>query len=96
MGFKDVAIRTILPAVTVVTSILQRFREPVPAEDPIVRQTRVRAVSSTREWPKKWTLAHARKAAWANQLPASLSAKRTAAFGPAFRALGASPFGANL
>ena len=31
-----------------------------------------------------------------HQLPASWSAKRTAAFGSAFRALGASPFGANL
>jgi hypothetical protein len=75
---------------------MKRFGEPVPAEDPIVRETRVRPVSSMREWSEKWTLAHARKAAWANQLPASLSAKRTAAFGSAFRALGASPFGANL
>jgi hypothetical protein len=57
---------------------------------------RVRPVSSPREWPEKWTLAHARKAACANQLPASLSAKKTAAFGLSFRALGASPFGANL
>jgi signal transduction histidine kinase len=45
-------------------TVLRRFGEPVPAEDPIVRQTRVRPVSSTREWPEKWTLAHARKAAW--------------------------------
>ena len=74
---------------------MHRFKEPVPAEDPIVRQTRVRRVSSTREEPEKWTPAHASKAACANQLPASLSAKRTAAFGTAHQALGTLPFDAN-
>ena len=37
---------------------------------------------------RRWTLAHASKAVCANQLPAWLSAKRTAAFGSALRAPG--------
>ena len=42
---------------------------------------RVPRVSSTRDRPEKWTGAHESKAPCANRLPASLSAKRTAAFG---------------
>jgi hypothetical protein len=51
---------------------------------------------STREWVEKWTPTHASKAACVNQLPTSLSSKRTVAFGSARRARGAAPFGASL
>jgi hypothetical protein len=63
-----------------VCTLKKRFREPVPAEGLLARRFRVHLTSSTRGWPQKWTPAHASKAAWANQLPVSLSAKRTAAF----------------
>ena len=59
-------------------------------------RSRGRHVSTARDWPEKWTPAHASKAACANQLPAWLSAKRTAAFGSTRRTLGSSPFGGDL
>jgi len=64
---------------------MQRFLRPVPVEARWRAGFRVCVVSSAREWPEKLTPAHASKAACANQLPASLSTKRTAAFRSARR-----------
>ena len=60
----------------------QRFDRPMPAEGPFARRFRGRFASCIRATgPEKWTPAHTSKAACANELPAWLSAKRTAAFG---------------
>ena len=64
---------------------MHRFEEPVPADAPFRARVPVRLASSTREWPQKWTPAHLSKAASANHLLGSLSAKRTAAFGSVIR-----------
>jgi hypothetical protein len=75
--------------------VVQRFKEPVPPQGPFEPRFRVHLASLTREWPEKWTPAHASKAVCANQLPVSLSAKRTVAFGSALRTRGPSPFRAD-
>ena len=74
----------------------QRFKEPLSAEDQSCARSRERPVSSTFEWPEKWTPAHATKAACANQLPAWLSAKKTATFGSTRGTLGRRPFRGDL
>jgi hypothetical protein len=74
----------------------QRFEEPVPAEGLIVSEIRRASGVFNTRGAKEWTPAHASKAACADQLPASLSTKRTAAFGSALPVRGASRFGSNL
>ena len=75
----------------------QRFFRPVPAEGPLrAPDSACASCLQTREWPEKWTPAHASKAACANQLPASLSTKRTAAFEISAPSAWTSPFGADF
>jgi hypothetical protein len=64
----------------------QRFSRPSPAGGPFARQFCARFASSTHDRPEMWLPADASKAARAKQLPAWLSAKRTAAFGSVPRA----------
>jgi len=63
-----------------VARVVERFCRPVAGGGPFVHRICSRPGSSTRQWPEKWTPAHASKAMKANQLPEWLSAKRTAAF----------------
>jgi hypothetical protein len=75
---------------------VQRLRRPAPADRRLARRD-LRSIRVLDARPSNmWTPAHASKAARTNRSPASLSAKRTAAFGPALRERGPSPFGANL
>jgi hypothetical protein len=66
--------------------VCSRAGESIGSENRCLPKARSRALrvglaSAMREWPEKWMPAHASKAACANQLPAWLSVKRTAAFG---------------
>jgi hypothetical protein len=75
---------------------MHRFKEPVPAGCPLVRLIQRASGVFNARVAREVTPAHASKAGCANQLPASLSPKRTAAFESALGARGASRFGANL
>ena len=63
----------------------QRFNRPAPTGDPPGASDLRALLSAPHDRPEIRRRAHASKAAHANQLPASLSAKRTAAFWSALR-----------
>jgi hypothetical protein len=75
---------------------MRRFKEPVPAQGLIVSQIRRASGVSKARVAKERTPAHASKAACANQLPVSLSPKRTAAFASPLLVRGASRIGTDL
>jgi hypothetical protein len=78
------------------SSDLQRLRVPVPSDDLIVGQIRGASGGLQGARAKERTPAHASKAACTSQLPASLSLKRTAAFGSPLPVRRASEVGTNL
>jgi hypothetical protein len=68
-------------AVALMTRGRHRFQRPATGGGLFARQICARCASPTHNRRDMWTPAHASKTVRANQLPAWLSAKRTAAFG---------------